>query len=496
MPLYTPPPVISKYSSFFEAKKAGLADKSVFVDERNQAYLFENITSQQAYPTPNFYIKANQVVKTGSLIDQFTDLSGNNNHATTVNGQKPTATTSINYNGPAAKFDNPTRATVANFFTAAHKKNFTLFSVKKTDPTRAIGVFFSILANAETDLRLYCCNYDATDNIFWENFDGNGGTRVRDLENIAKFNIIGQPGASINMFSYNGSYVTMRSGFLTKKQWATGDMNMENASGATGKVVVGSREISGTVQFPYRGEINEIFVTLKGTNQHQAELLKMQELNQGYNYYKLADTSFLNTVIVFDGNSIGYGYNCPFFRRYSDLVMQMFRSGTFWLTNMPGRSTQDLNTLATTRIDVLNGTNASVNYEKAGILVIDEIINDIKNNQITNATTLYNNIKTYCTNRKLANKDLKIIILTPRQRLDPGAMGQATYDATRAAFISLMVSALGNEPWFDALVRLDLDPRIDLVNATHYGADPVHPNEIGQRVIAEAVYPVLQPFMY
>jgi lysophospholipase L1-like esterase len=102
------------------------------------------------------------------------------------------------------------------------------------------------------------------------------------------------------------------------------------------------------------------------------------------------------------------------------------------------------------------------------------------------ASAFVANVKSYCLAMRAAGWS-KIVVLTVLPRTFSG------FNDWRNSVNALIVA---DSSFYDALVRLDLDPVIGCdacaANTTYYNADGLHPNTTGENVIAADLVPVLQ----
>lgn len=331
-----------------------------------------------------------------------------------------------------------------------------------------------------------------------ENLAGTDGVKVASMYHTPRTD-----GATIEMFNYNGSVRTIRVGYLEQKTWTTGDLNM------VGPVNFGSRE--GSDSYSFKGDVNTL-VLAKNTTKTQQDAT-VDFLNNEYQIYTNANKTYFGKLMVcFDGHSIVYGWNTeePLFKNYANRAMQALGSGTFWNTAIPAKDTSYLNNMAATRVDpiftkktyVENGVTKNMN----NILVFYEATNSINLQGLTGLET-FTDVKSYCLARKLANPELKIVLIpcgpqgpTPKStpaEVDAENYRIASYEARRVDYNNRVLAAFNaGETWFDGYVRIDLDSRINNWNASFYnnasGPDYIHPNAAGHQLIADALVPVLE----
>ena len=282
------------------------------------------------------------------------------------------------------------------------------------------------------------------------------------------FNMLGKAGSSIDLFNYNGVIATLSMGYLRWNTRRTGNMNV------SGAVYTGAREGN---QYVFAGDM---YRHLEGKSMSKTEQLALVEkLNADYNIFDASYQAYKNINFIFHGNSICSGVNSQT-RTYPAVVGQLLKSGNCWNFGDSGRSTTQLNTLASGNVDISFDPTATKN-----ILIFNEGINDLKNG--VSELTAYNNIKTYCQNRKTANPGLIIVVVGLTNRTDVGSPAQ--YEIDRVSVNNRIAAAKSaGETWIDVFSRVDLNSNLNPVNTTYYGADGVHPNNAGAVVWGNTVF--------
>lgn len=323
----------------------------------------------------------------------------------------------------------------------------------------------------DASLSFYMAKALADDQLY---FDTMG--QVVDAGGSGVFNMLGKAGSSIDFFNYDGVTATLGMGYLRWNTRRTGNMNV------SGAVFTGARE---TNQYVFAGDMYRHIV---GKSMSRAEQLALVEkLNADNGIYDASHQAYKNVNFIFQGNSICYGVNSQT-RSYPAVVGQLLKSGNCHNFGDSGKTTPQLNTLATGNVDIVFDPTATKN-----ILILNEGINDLKAG--VNELTAYNNIKTYCQNRKIANPSLIIVVVGLTNRTDVG--NPAQYEIDRVAVNNRIAAARSaGETWVDVFSRVDLNSSLNPVNTTFYGADGVHPNNAGAIIWANTVFASLLTILH
>lgn len=494
---------------FIQFDRALTAQEVKSVTDELSAYWLATPVSNQLPITPELYLKVDETSVTDTTggtttISSVLDKSGKNRHATQSNKafQPALANSSINGLKGATFNTNPKKLTTPDFLDSSYNKSFTSFTVSKMAPQNAVSVPYSAV-NSNGMYQHWTQRQSSNDNFLaWsEGLAGTDGAKTVSMYHKPKAD-----GAAIEMFNYDGAVRTIRTGYLEQKTWAVGDLNV------TGPVNFGSRE--GTDSYSFKGDVNALIVAKNTTKTEQDAVMNI--LNNEYQLYTDEDKKYFGKLVVcFDGHSIAHGWNTEgaLLKNYANKVMQKLGSGTFWNTAQPGRDSVHLNAQAPARVDPIfsrktyteNGVTKNMN----NILVYYEATNSI-NLQNMSALDTFNNVKAYCRARKLANPDLKIILIPcgpqgPEPKSTPAEIDAenyriASYEARRSNYNSMVLAAFNaGESWIDGYVRIDLDDRVNLWNASYYnnatGLDYIHPNTKGHELIAEALLATILPLI-
>jgi lysophospholipase L1-like esterase len=188
-------------------------------------------------------------------------------------------------------------------------------------------------------------------------------------------------------------------------------------------------------------------------------------------------------LLVFVGNSLTTGMFCGNGKTWTAFVGKSVSDSTGWYNVSKGGITTDaLQKLAPTYVDAyLNGRTGRK------VLVLWEGTNDLVVNQAT-AEQAANRIGEFCSARRKAGWDRVIVLnVLPREALP--------HFEERRQELNRLLSADPSKFSIDALVDVAAVPEIgnaDCEKDKTYYVDGVHLNSAGQRLVADAVIPVLR----
>lgn len=194
--------------------------------------------------------------------------------------------------------------------------------------------------------------------------------------------------------------------------------------------------------------------------------------------------------LVCDGDSLtaGVGVADATTQSYPPQLRSLYNGpNSFNLYNfgIAGQTTSDINSDASTQIDILYDSAMSSNF-----CLVWAGTNDLVAG--TSPATVYNNLKTYWAARRSAG--WKVVAFTALPRSAPGV--PAGFEADRQ---TLNTSIRSDSSLYDAIVDLAADSRIgdsgDELNTTYYDGDKTHLNQAGYAIVASLAQAALAPLL-
>jgi len=445
----------------------------------NYFLLATNLVSSFPFPTlPTLALSVRSYV--GATLDNigtpsFASLAPQNSTSTTASqvtkAKQPTISATL-LNGKAGMTSTAGsgRGLVTSpFLDATYNTSFFVANVGRTVSNTGFAVSCGFVKPNAT-ISFYLAKNQANDQLYFDSL-----SQIVDVTGSGLFQMLTKSGYNIQGFNWNGTIATLFSGYISWNTRRTGNMNVD------GVAFLGSRD---NQSFVWPGDLFDHDVSKSLT---RGEIMAyIDNLNSVHNIYEPADQVYRNVNFIFDGNSICYGFNSSI-RTYPAAVAQLLKSGRFWNEGDPGKVTTFLNTAAATRTDLDFDPTAGKN-----ILIFNEGINDLKFG--ATGAQAYQNIKTYCQNRKIANPGLRILVCGLTARSDVGNVPQ--YEVNRLSVNNSIATALSaGETWIDGFARVDLNADLNSLSATFYSADGVHPNNAGCLIWANIVFNALLPIL-
>lgn len=198
-----------------------------------------------------------------------------------------------------------------------------------------------------------------------------------------------------------------------------------------------------------------------------------------YNVAKILTPPKTNDLIVFDGNSLTYGYPLTGIDSYPHKLIHAMTTRPEWVNfSLAGQTTTEMAADFDAQVAPMFSTSRS-----SQILVAWEIGNDIVVGGV-DPTVAHTNFKNYCLHARSSlppNTKIVVINLTPRTT--------AGFNEARATVNSLMAAQWAT--YADALVDVAanefIGPDGAEDNTTYYNADKIHLTAAGYQIVADLV---------
>lgn len=394
----------------------------------------------------------------GASVQVWKDRSGNNSHATQLTAEnKPTYETDVLNGKPVIRFDGGDSLVTESFLDSSFDTSLTFFTVAK---------------KSTTALRMTSSNQGTR----W--YSGRSSPLIYNTSQLSDTQIqlagvVTHP--VVEVFRYNGSTKTLQyrvpSIASSTSESATGNL------GLSGTLTVGDQ--SGG-SFGYNGDIAEILIYNRALTDLEIETIGDYLTEK---YFDISDST--KPQIIFEGDSLTYGVGSTGGNDYPSQVMDTLGESDFDSTNVAvsGQTTASMELDAIVQVDWLLGEERDHN-----ILVLWGGTNDL--HAAADATTTYDRIVTYATNRRNAGYTVVVNTLLPRDNSE---------DAFEEYRQSVNQRIRDNwEDFADRLSDIASDSRIgdeaDIANATYY-SDSVHMTNAGYAIVAEYVTRQIQSIL-